>query len=265
MTSDVATGTAETRPGPWIEALRGSHERLRALVGPLNDEQLGADSYDSEWTIAQVLSHIGSGAEIFSRLLAAARDGQAPAREEFAAIWDRWNAKSPREQAGDAIVANEQFVSALEAFDAATLRSLRFTLLGAETDVTGMARMRLTEHAIHTWDMEVALDSTAVLAPEPVALLIDGLDQTVGFAAKPSGLYANIRVRTAEPVRDLALTAGDAVTVTPWTGDEQTAELALPAEALIRLITGRLDPDHTPPHTVSGVELADLRKLFPGY
>ena len=55
----------ETSPDPWIGALRHSHDRLQALVGPLDPGQLEQGSYASEWSIAQVLSHLGSQAEIF--------------------------------------------------------------------------------------------------------------------------------------------------------------------------------------------------------
>jgi hypothetical protein len=52
----------ESSPGPWISALRHSHDRLRASVEPLGPDQLAQRSYPSEWTIAQVLSHLGSQA-----------------------------------------------------------------------------------------------------------------------------------------------------------------------------------------------------------
>jgi hypothetical protein len=40
----------------------------------------------------------------------------------------------------------------------------------------------------------------------------------------------------------------------------------LPAEAFLRLVYGRLDPDHTPDFTESGGRgLADLRAVFPGF
>jgi hypothetical protein len=40
-------------------------------------------------------------------------------------------------------------------------------------------------------------------------------------------------------------------------------DLVLPAEALIRLVYGRLDPEHTPP--VGGTaDLDELRRVFPG-
>src|SRR5882672_1241683 len=118
MTSDVKASQVEARPGPWIAALRGSHERLRNVAAPLSVEQLTGQSYDSEWSIAQVLSHIGSGAEIFGAFLAAARDGTPePGREDFLPIWDRWNAKTPQAQADDSIAWNERLVTDLECLD----------------------------------------------------------------------------------------------------------------------------------------------------
>ena len=72
-------------------------------------------------------------------------------------------------------------------------------------------------------------------------------------------------MRTSDPARDLALTIGDAVTLSEWAGGEPTAELSLPAEALLRLTPGRLDPDHTAPMTITGLDLSELRKVFPGF
>ena len=61
----LTTETHHGRPDPWIGALRHSHGRLQALVEPLGLSQLEQRSYASEWSIAQVLSHLGSQAEIF--------------------------------------------------------------------------------------------------------------------------------------------------------------------------------------------------------
>ena len=66
----------EQDPRVWIATLRSSHERLAALVEPLSPEQLRAQSYDDDWSVAQVLSHLGSGAEISLMSLPAAL-GQA--------------------------------------------------------------------------------------------------------------------------------------------------------------------------------------------
>jgi hypothetical protein len=76
-------------------------------------------------------------------------------------------------------------------------------------------------------------------------------------------------VLTTDPERQFTLETGDAVTLTP-SDDETTpelglSELRLPAEAFIRLIYGRLDAGHTPAVERTGVDLDELRKVFPGY
>jgi Mycothiol maleylpyruvate isomerase N-terminal domain len=109
----------EPSPGPWISALRHSHDRLRASVEPLGPDQLTQRSYPSEWTIAQVLSHLGSQAEIFGLILEAGLAGREPPdREEFSPIWDAWNAKDPQAQATDALRADQATLERLESMDA---------------------------------------------------------------------------------------------------------------------------------------------------
>ncbi len=48
-------------------------------------------------------------------------------------------------------------------------------MFGSEQDLAGLARMRLSEHAVHTWDVVVALQPSAPVAPEAVDLLVDSL------------------------------------------------------------------------------------------
>ena len=66
----------ESDPHVWIAALRRSHERLASLVRSLGPDQARGPSYCTDWTIAQVLSHLGSGAEIGLMMFPAAL-GQA--------------------------------------------------------------------------------------------------------------------------------------------------------------------------------------------
>jgi uncharacterized protein (TIGR03083 family) len=138
-----------------------------------------------------------------------------------------------------------------------------------DIDTAGFARLRLSEHAVHTWDVLVALDPAATLAPDAVALLIDTVEQVAGRSAKPDGQQRKVRVSTTDPERQFILETGDEVTLTPSDGDATPepgmAELRLPAEALIRLIYGRLDEAHTPPTEVAGFELDELRQIFRGF
>jgi uncharacterized protein (TIGR03083 family) len=142
-------------------------------------------------------------------------------------------------------------------------------MFGMDLGITGLARMRVGEHALHTWDVAVALDPAATVAPDAVALLIDTLDQLAARTAQPDGKQRKVRVSTSDPGRQFILETGEAVTITP--SDEETppetglSELRLPAEAFVRLVYGRLGPDHTPRVEAKGVDLDELRKIFPGF
>lgn len=169
----------ETSPTPWIEALRDSHDTLAKLVEPLAGDQLQQPSYASDWSIAQVLSHLGSQAEIFSLFLDAGLNGEDPPRPDgFAPIWDAWNARSPQAQADDALRFDGALVESFEALDPEQLERLRLQVFGMDLDTSGFARLRLGEHAVHTWDVAVALDPAATIAPSAVSLLVDAIART---------------------------------------------------------------------------------------
>ena len=260
----------EPSPGPWISALRHSHDRLRASVEPLGLAELERRSYDSEWSIAQVLSHLGSQAEIFGLFLDAGLTGQEPpGREEFMPIWDSWNGKDPQAQASDALRADLATLERFESLDAEQLARVHLKMFGMELDVTGLARMRVGEHAIHTWDVLVALDPAATVAPDAVALLIDTLGQLAARSGRPDGKQRKVRVSTTDPERQFILETGEAVTLTSADGETMPelslSELRLPAEAFVRLAYGRMDEAHTPPAESAGVELGELRPIFPGF
>jgi len=255
-------------PRHWIAALRGSHDRLAGLVAPLGTEELNRPSYDSEWTIAQVLSHLGSQAEIFLQVgEAALEDRDPPGPETFPPIWDAWNSRSPDAQAADGLAVDEAFVRRVEGLTDEELSGIRLHMFGMDLGAADLFRMRLGEHAVHTWDVAVALDPGAEVSPDAVDLLLDGLDGLVARAGKPEGGPLRMRVRTTGPERDLLLTVTDAVSLAEWDGGEADGVLTTPAAGFLRLVYGRLDKDHTPPVTLDGPSgaLDDLRRVFPGF
>ena len=257
----------ETSPAPWIGALGTPTTRCEAMVEPLDLGQLEQRSYASEWSIAQVLSHLGSQAEIFGLLLDASLSGEEPpGREVFGPIWDTWNARSPQAQAADALQADQAPLERFESLDADQLAGLHLQLFGMDLDTAGLARMRLGEHAVHTWDVAVALDPAATVEPDAVGLLIDTLGQLVGQERQAGRETAQAAGDDHRP--GAALHPRDRRGRDAHAGRRRRAglpELRLPAEALIRLVYGRLDPAHTPPCHVSGVDLDELRPIFPGF
>jgi len=249
-----------------ISALRASHDRLAGLVAGLSPEQVTAPAYPSEWSIAQVLSHLGSGAEIMALVFDAGVAGTpAPGREANPPIWDRWNAKEPAVQVADGIHSDRALLERFEALTDDQRARLRFVSFVGEVDAEELARLRLGEHAVHTWDVDVALNPAATIGPETVELIVDRVGGLARWAGKPIGRSLVVGITTTDPKRSFTLTLGDAATIEPGAPDSADGELVLPAEAFIRLVYGRLDAEHTPPLGVSGVDLDDLRRAFPGF
>jgi uncharacterized protein (TIGR03083 family) len=260
----------EQDPHVWITTLRNSHERLASVVKPLSPEQLRGPSYCTDWSVAQVLSHLGSGAEISLMGLPSALGQAEPVdRAAFQPVWDTWNAKSPDDQAADALVADEQQVSALEQLSDDDLARISVQFFGMNLDSVGIVGLRLGEHAIHTWDVAVSGDPAATVSPDAVSLLVDNVPQFLApRLGRAPDVPFRIRIRTTRPDRDYLLVASDPVSMTDWPGDGGGAdsEVSMPSEALLRLAYGRLDPAHTPGEVVADPAGLDrLRRMFPGF
>jgi uncharacterized protein (TIGR03083 family) len=248
---------------PSLTALRSSAERLRATAMAMDDAQLVGASYANEWTIADVLSHLGSGAVIMLRRLQDARAGTETPDDFAPAVWDEWNAKSPRAKTDDALAADWALVEALEAVSDEDSATLTFSMGPMTFDLPAIVGLRLNEHVLHAWDVEVALDAAATLASDAVPLVVDNLDLTARYTARPIGQPRRIALRTTDPSRDVTVSIGaDGVEYAATVSGEP--DVVLPAEALCRLVYGRLDPDHTPAFTGDADALDVLRQVFPG-
>ncbi len=217
--------------------------------------------------MAQVLSHLGSGAEIFSALLDAGLNGEdPPGVEMFRPIWAEWDARAPQERADDSVAANEALIGRFEQLGDEEARSFRLALFGMDLDLAGLCRMRLSEHALHSWDIAVAVDPDAVVAPASVALLVDGLPAFVARAGKPTDPPLEVTIVAHDPERRFRLTTDPVALVRSDGAVAAEASVELPAEALVRLVAGRLDTARTPPSVrAEGVQLDELRRAFPGF
>ena len=95
------------------------------------------------------------------------------------------------------------------------------------------------------------------------------LDQVAARSGKPDGKQRKVHVSVTDPERQFTLQTGEVVTLTPSDGETTPelglSELRLPAEAFVRLVFGRMDEAHTPPVESAGIELDELRAIFPGY
>jgi len=265
----------EKDPQRWLEVLRRSQTKVAALSGKLSGGQLRQQSYCDEWSVAQVLSHLGSGAEIFSMILNAARSGtEPPDHAGFQLVWDRWNAKSPDQQRDDFLVADAALLEALESLGN-TLDAVPVRAMGREMDMSEFLAMRLGEHALHAWDVAVTFEPKQTLDQAAADLLIDRVPRLAGALGHPvhgeDSSPLTIRVVTSDLDRSFLFEIGTTVTVADLGRDRDHADLRLSSEALIRLVNGRLDAAHTPPDLVApGPDPAEtlldtLRAAFPGF
>lgn len=261
----------ETDPRRWIQALRASHDALMAQIAAISSDQLATESYCRGWDVGQVLSHLGSGAEISLLGLEKSLAGRPPLdHEEFPIIWGRWNGLSPSEKATEMVVWDRRGVSVWQSLDDKTISSLRVPMLGINIDVATTVGFRLGEHALHSWDVAVTVDPTAEVLGSSAELLVDRAPFLAGRLGKPEGASSKrlIEVRTVHPERHFLLSIGDVVTLEAGPGDGQPdGKLELSAAALLRLVYGRLDAEHTPPgvKTEGTANLDELRRVFPGF
>ncbi len=256
-----------------IAALRSGNDSLAGLVSGYSDEQLAGPTGADEWDVSQVLSHLGSGAEITQAGLQAALEGKPnPGMEFNKTVWARYDGASRRERLTWFLAANEATTQAYESLGGEARDSLKIDMgfLPAPVDVATAASFRLSEFALHSWDVRVGTDPAATVAPEAVPHLLPQMGMMAGFLGKPdalAGRTAVVAVTTTDPSGELTLHLGEKVSVSAGAPERADGTLALPAEAWARLVTGRLKPPYIPAGiTTTGVaDLELLRKVFPKF
>jgi hypothetical protein len=190
----------------------------------------------------------------------------APTLDDFHPVWDRWDALTPVEQRDSFLVSDLALLDAIAAVPEDLRGSWRLEMCGTEQTLSTAARMRLGEHTLHSWDVLVALDPAATLPRDAVDLMVDSMDPLVERFGKTEQPIAT-RLELTDPDGSFVLETGpDGGTLAAAEDDRPSrGTVRLPAEAFIRLLYGRLDPDHTPSSvTTDGADLDVLRRAFPG-
>jgi uncharacterized protein (TIGR03083 family) len=252
-----------------IAALRELHDDLRTLVPSLTYEQLTGPSGATEWTIAQVLSHLGSGSEIALAGLKSTLEDAPEAGPDFnQGVWDRWNAMSPQDQANGFLDHDTRLVETIEALTPDQRENLRIKLgfLPQPLDVATVAGLRLNEAALHSWDVHVGVDPNATLNGVAANVLAEQFSGSLGFMLGFIGHADALAGATIVDAEGFGLVIDDAVSLRP-SADGATATFEGSLEALVRLLGGRLTETYTPDTVgvVGNVSLDDLRGVFPGF
>jgi uncharacterized protein (TIGR03083 family) len=247
-----------------LDALETSVAYLRTLSEGLDENQYVASAHPSEWTVADTMSHLGSGAVIMKRRIDDIVGGKETPPEFNQSVWDVWNAKSPHAQVTDALIADQALLERILEMTPEEREDFVFNLGPMVFDFTKAIGLRLNEHVLHTWDVEEAFDKGATLQRDAVPFMVDNLELVIKFTSKTTGSGDVLRIRTTEPQRELVLTLGaEAVTLEEGEKSDDPHHIEMPAESFIRLLYGRLDAAHTPAAAESE-HLENLRLVFPG-
>jgi uncharacterized protein (TIGR03083 family) len=256
---------------PQIAALRRSRDALAARAATFNGDDLRRRSGASAWDVSQVLSHLGSGAEIgLAALEATLKGDDPPPREALEHVWARWDSMSPEQRLSQFGLWDEGYVKAVEGLSPESIASLEIGFAGmGSIDMASVIAFRLSEHTLHSWDVNVAFDSGATLPSDASELLLQLVTRVIGrtgIADAWTGDDVTIAVETSAPANRYWLRLADEVSF--GLGDRPASgKLEIPSEALVRLMAGRLDAEHTPASvSIDGPASLDaLRAVFPGY
>jgi uncharacterized protein (TIGR03083 family) len=256
-----------------IDALRSGYDGIAGQVSGFSDDDLARPSGAAGWDISEVLSHLGSGAEIAQATFQAALDGKPNPGPGFnQAVWDNWNAMTRQQRADGFLQVNHALLGLLESLDDATRDTLRIDMgfLPAPADVATAVRLRLNEFTLHSWDIRVGTGEHATLPADATAALLHGEPNLIAWIGKAdplNGRQAVLTVTTTEPASVFALRLQTPISVDFDVPDQPDGTLTLPAEAWLRLVAGRLAPPHTPAGvtTTGAADLDLLRRVFPGY
>ncbi|MDN3028336.1 maleylpyruvate isomerase N-terminal domain-containing protein [Streptomyces sp. S.PB5] len=270
MTTHTPTTHNPNSLHPWLSALHASSERLAETVGALSEKELNRPSFADGWSIAQVLSHLGSAAEISTGLLerGIAGDKTGPSRQTVMPVWDRWDALSGPEQRQAWQSADARHLQLLDSLDAQQQESVRVPYFAGLLSIPVYAGYRLSEHSVHAWDIEVALNPQAKIPAPEVQLLWERLDLVATRFRDADTLTRlgtrQLAVTLSDPSRTMLLDLGAELHLYPCEPAEPNGAVTGTAEAVLRLVYGRNQA--TDRVQVTGaVTLADLRSLFPGF
>jgi uncharacterized protein (TIGR03083 family) len=262
--------SSPTSAASWLAALNASSERLMKIVDELPDEDLARPSFTGDWTIAQVLSHLGSAAEICTKLVRRGIDGDttAPAADDARPVWQRWDALSGRAQREAWLEADHRHRRLLGSLSPQQAGSVRIPYFAGLLSVPAYAGYRLSEQSVHAWDIEVALDPAATIPAPEAGLLWERLDLVASRFRDADVLKrlapGQLAVELAGQDQIVRLELGEELHLAAGAPADPAATVSGPADALLRLVYGRNRPEDG--IVVAGdVTLEDLRSLFPGF
>jgi uncharacterized protein (TIGR03083 family) len=227
---------------------RATRTEAATLAGELRqggDQAWNAPSACSGWVARDVVVHLVMGARMFGGATRGALEGTPmpppdPARREALAaeLRDR-----PREELlGELEGGASEFGEYMDALDAAAL-ARPVQLPFATLPVWQVAAARLSELALHHWDVRAPHAPDARISPEAVPILsrmVIGAIPILAAGEKRDGVWQlDVEGEGEGPV--VLRVANGQLSVERTAASSPDARLTLDGDALVRLLWGRLD------------------------
>jgi uncharacterized protein (TIGR03083 family) len=238
-----------------VAAMRREYEMLNRHLAALRPQHWAEPGACGSWSVQDVVRHLGEEAETRLILLKYKLDEagtERPTRERYQVIWDYFASLTPEPLYAAFRDRNETYLAYVEALPIEKQQQrVRFSpgeappQLG-EVPLGEYLQSRLSELALHSWDIRVVLEPTARLLPDTTRTLLASILDLVDFE-----LPADVRARLAGTTYAFVLSGAverevilvvetDRVALADRAVSGATATLQLPAEAFIRLLLGRL-------------------------
>lgn len=260
-----------------IAALRTSYDSLASMAAGLTSADLECRSGADEWTVGDVLAHLGGAAEVGVSTLDKAVAGAGGLDGDVAlAIRAQWNATDPADLVPAFLEVSGRFVDRFESFDSATRSDLRVTVpfLPFPAPLELYSGTRAFEALMHGWDVRSAFDEDATIPADEAAVLLEQFTGpmafVVGILGKPaslSGRQAKLLTNTTAPSSRFRLVFAETVSIDDEIEDADGV-LTGPAEAVLRLLAGRLKQPGDEQRLrldSAALSMVDLRGVFAGY
>jgi len=259
-----------------VAAIRQELEVLDRYLAALKPQGWSGPTACTEWSVQKTVSHLGSGAELHLGALRTNLDGAEPIGDEARrGVWDHFDSLAPEPLHAEFRERMRAYLDYLTSLPA-DKRAGRVQSFAGDTSVADFAQFRLFELSLHSWDIRVALDPTARLLPGSARAnfphALGGLNRRANRAAKAEMTGAVYRFKVFGPVAErFAISVRDGnVEVGDAPHETALATVRLPAEAFIRLYTGRLPLELAEADgevAIEGDRAAALRlnTLFPGF
>jgi hypothetical protein len=246
----------------WLAALDSTSVGLRKIVQELPEEKLALPAFGRPggWSVAQVLSHLGSAAEICTTLVRRGAEGDLtpPTGDDAKPVWATWDAMAGPEQREAWFEADQTHRDVL----ATVGKSIAIPYFAGPLSLSEYAGYRLSEQALHGWDIEVVLDRGATVRESE--LLWQRIDLVVS-RFHDADTRKRLAPRTVTvPDGSLEITESELHLTGTKAENPGEAQLTGGREAVLRLFYGRNRPEDGL-QTAGDTTLDDFRQLFPGF